>query len=55
MKKITLFSFSFFQFAAFAFITSFMVLYYQSLGFNGQQVGLLTGLAPLVTYFKPSR
>ncbi len=36
-------------FAAVAFVIPFLVLYYQSLGFSGGQIGLVTGLAPLVT------
>ena len=51
MKKITLFTLSFLLLAGFAFIAPFMVLYYQSLGFNGTEIGLLAGLAPLVTLF----
>lgn len=50
-KKIPLFGLSFFQFAAFAFIAPFFILYYQSLNFNGTEIGLLTGLAPLVMLF----
>jgi hypothetical protein len=30
---------------------SYRVLYYQSLSFTGTQIGLLTGIAPLVTIF----
>jgi MFS transporter, PPP family, 3-phenylpropionic acid transporter len=51
MRKIWPFSFSFLIFAGFAFIAPFMVLYYQSLGFTGTQIGLLTGLTPLITLF----
>ena len=32
-----------------AFVAPFLVLYYQSLGFSGAQIGVLTGLTPLVT------
>lgn len=51
IKKMTLFGLSFFQFASFAFIAPFIVLYYQNLGFDGAQIGLLTGLSPLITLF----
>ncbi len=51
MKKIWPFSISFFFFACVAFIGPFTVLYYQGLGFSGAQIGLLTGLAPLITLF----
>ena len=49
MKKIVPFSFYFLYFAAFASLLPFFVLFYQSLGFNGAQIGLLTGLPPLIT------
>ena len=51
MKKIWPFSSFFFFFASVAFLGPFAVLYYQSLGFSGTQIGLLTGLAPLITLF----
>lgn len=51
MKKIWPFSISFFFFACVAFVGPFTVLYYQGLGFSGTQIGLLTGLAPLITLF----
>jgi MFS transporter, PPP family, 3-phenylpropionic acid transporter len=51
MKKVSLFTLSFLLFAGFAFIAPFMVLYYQRLGFGGTEIGLLAGLAPLVTLF----
>ena len=50
MKKIWPFSFSFLQFASIASVGPFMVLYYQGLGFTGAQIGLLTGITPLVTF-----
>lgn len=52
MKKIGIwpFGFYFLQFAGFATIGPFLVLYYQELGFSGTQLGLLTGIAPLVTF-----
>ncbi|MCB9422682.1 MAG: MFS transporter [Ardenticatenaceae bacterium] len=49
MKNIWPFSISFFFFACVAFIGPFTVLYYRELGFSGAQIGLLTGLAPLIT------
>ena len=49
MKKIWTFSFNVLSFAAFAFVAPFIVLYYQALGFTGTQIGLLTGIVPLIT------
>ncbi|HEX6268675.1 MAG TPA: major facilitator superfamily domain-containing protein 6 [Anaerolineales bacterium] len=49
MKKIWPFSFYFLYFAAFASLLPFFVLFYQQLGFNGAQIGLLTGVPPLIT------
>jgi MFS transporter, PPP family, 3-phenylpropionic acid transporter len=49
MKKIWPFSFYFLYFAAFASLLPFFVLFYQELGFNGTQIGLLTGIPPLIT------
>ena len=49
MKKIWPFSFYFLYFAAFASLLPYFVLFYQGLGFNGAQIGLLTGVPPLVT------
>ena len=51
MKKIWPFSFYFLYFAAFASLLPFFVLFYQGLGFNGTQIGLLTGVPPLITLF----
>ncbi len=48
MQKVWPFSFNVLQYAGFAFISPFMVLYYQSVGFGGMEIGLLTGLAPLL-------
>ncbi|MBN1266277.1 MAG: MFS transporter [Anaerolineales bacterium] len=50
-KLLWPFSFNFFHFAAVAAVTPFLVLYYRKLGFNGDQIGLLTGITPLVTLF----
>jgi len=51
MKKIWPFSFNFIIFASTAFFSPFLVLYYQRLGFSGTQIGLLTGITPMVTFF----
>jgi PPP family 3-phenylpropionic acid transporter len=51
MRKIWPFSISFFFFAGVAFVGPFTVLYYQSLGFSGAQIGILAGLAPLIILF----
>jgi len=51
MKKFWPFSFYFLYFAAFASLLPFFVLFYQQLGFNGTQIGLLTGVPPLITIF----
>ncbi|OGN93719.1 MAG: hypothetical protein A2Z71_04125 [Chloroflexi bacterium RBG_13_50_21] len=49
MKKTSPFMFYMLYFAAVAFYMPFIVLYFQGLGFNGAQIGLLTGIAPLIT------
>jgi PPP family 3-phenylpropionic acid transporter len=51
MKKIWPFGFNFILFASTAFVSPFIVLYYQRLGFSGAQIGILTGITPLVTFF----
>jgi PPP family 3-phenylpropionic acid transporter len=51
MKKIWPFSFYFLYFAAFAALLPFLVLFYQQLGFSGAQIGMLTGVPPLITLF----
>jgi PPP family 3-phenylpropionic acid transporter len=51
MRKFWPFTFYFLLFAGMASVSPFMVLYYQGLGFTGTQIGLLTGIAPLVTIF----
>lgn len=51
MRKVWPFTFNFLLFAAIASVSPFMVLYYQGLGFTGTQIGLLTGIAPLITFF----
>jgi len=50
MRKLWPFTFNFLLFAASAFVSPFIVLYYQGLGFTGTQIGLLTGIAPLITF-----
>lgn len=49
MKKIWPFSFYFLFYAGAASLLPFFVIFYQSLGFNGTQIGLLTGIPPLIT------
>lgn len=51
MTKLWLFAFNFLFFAGIACVSPFIVLYYQELGFTGAQIGLLTGITPLVTFF----
>lgn len=51
MRKLWPFAFYFLLFAAIASVGPFLVLYYQGLGFTGAQIGLLTGLTPLITLF----
>ena len=51
MRKIWPFTFNFLLFAGIASVAPFIVLYYQGLGFTGTQIGLLTGIAPLITFF----
>ena len=48
-KMIWPFSFYFLYFAALASFMPFIVLFYQDLKFSGAQIGLLTGLPPLIT------
>jgi PPP family 3-phenylpropionic acid transporter len=51
MKKIWPFSFYFLYYAALSSLIPFIVLFYQQLRFNGTQIGLLTGIPPLITLF----
>ncbi|UCF60433.1 MAG: MFS transporter [Anaerolineaceae bacterium] len=51
MRKIWPFTFNFFWFACGACVVPFFVLFYQELGFTGTQIGLLTGITPLITSF----
>lgn len=43
--------FYFFFYAAWACLLPFLALYYQSLGFSGSQIGLLSSISPLITLF----
>jgi len=49
MKKTVPFSYYFLYFGAFSVFLPFIVLYYQQLNFSGTQIGLLTGIPPLIT------
>jgi PPP family 3-phenylpropionic acid transporter len=49
VKKIWPFTFYLLYFAAFSSAMPFFVLFYQGLGFTGTQIGLLTGIPPLIT------
>ena len=49
MRKIWPFSFYFLYFAGIAAFAPYLVLFYQSKGLSGTQIGLLTGITPLVT------
>ncbi|HLO28082.1 MAG TPA: major facilitator superfamily domain-containing protein 6 [Anaerolineales bacterium] len=51
MKKFWPFTFYFLYFAALSAAMPFFVLFYQGLGFDGTQIGLLTGIPPLITLF----
>jgi MFS family permease len=50
MRRIWPFIFNLVLFASIAFVSPFIVLYYQGLGFTGRQIGLLTGMSPLVSF-----
>ena len=49
MKKIWPFSFYLLYFGAGACVFPYFVLYYQSLGFTGAQIGILSAISPLIT------
>jgi PPP family 3-phenylpropionic acid transporter len=51
MKKIWPFGFYFLFFAALSSFMPFIVLFYQELRFSGAQIGLLTGIPPLISVF----
>src|SRR5215216_6687810 len=49
MRKSWPFAFYFLYYAALSSFFPFIVLFYQELKFNGTQIGLLTGIPPLIT------
>ena len=49
MRKLWPFTFNILFFGALGCVTPFIVLYYQGLGFTGAQIGILTGVVPLIT------
>lgn len=49
MAGIWSFSFYFVLLGGYAFVLPYLVLYYQSAGFTGVQIGILTGISPLIT------
>lgn len=49
MKKFWPFTFYFLYFAALSSLMPFLVLFYQGLGYTGAEIGLLTGIPPLIT------
>jgi len=48
MKRFLPFSFYFAYFAAAAFFQPYIIVYFDSLGFSGAQIGLLAAMVPLV-------
>jgi len=51
MNKFWPFTFNILLLSAGASVLPFMVLYYQELGFTGAQIGVITGITPLITFF----
>lgn len=51
IKLVRSFLFYVLLFAGYASAFPFIVVYYQNLGFSGTEIGLLTGITPLVTFF----
>jgi PPP family 3-phenylpropionic acid transporter len=51
IKYVRPFLFYAFLFAGYASAFPFIVVYYQGLGFSGAEIGLLTGISPLITFF----
>jgi PPP family 3-phenylpropionic acid transporter len=51
IKLVRPFLFYVLLFAGYASAFPFIVVYYQGLGFSGAEIGLLTGISPLVTFF----
>jgi MFS transporter, PPP family, 3-phenylpropionic acid transporter len=49
MKKVWPFLFYFFFYVAGAGLFPYFALYYQSIGLSGAEIGLLTGMSPLIT------
>ncbi len=49
MNKAYPFSLYFFYYAAMAAMMPFLVLFYQHLGFSGTEIGILTGITPLIS------
>jgi len=49
MKKTVPFMFYLLYYAAASFCLPYIVLYFQELGFNGAQIGLMMGMAPIIT------
>jgi PPP family 3-phenylpropionic acid transporter len=49
VRKFLSSGFYFVLFAGYACVSPFLVLYFQDLGFSGTQIGLLTGIIPLIT------
>jgi MFS transporter, PPP family, 3-phenylpropionic acid transporter len=49
MRRSWPFTFNIFMFGGYAFVVPFLVLFYQSAGLSGVQIGLLTGITPLIT------
>ncbi|MBN1886542.1 MAG: MFS transporter [Thermoflexales bacterium] len=53
MKKVWPFAFQFLYFAGMASVMPFIILYFQSLGFSGAQIGLLNGATPITLLSAP--
>jgi PPP family 3-phenylpropionic acid transporter len=51
IRFVRLFAFNFLLFAGFALLSPFFVLYLQSIGFTGAEIGVMAGITPLVTFF----
>ncbi len=51
IKYVRSFLFYVLLYAAYASAMPYIVVYYQGLGFSGSQIGILTGLSPLITFF----
>lgn len=51
MQKIWPFSVNFLLFSGVAFALPYLVLFYQSLGLSGTEIGILVGLLPFITLF----